>query len=412
MPRLTPAVVHHASRISRHLPLLLRECRDLASAKNELRWLRDFVTEKQQSLPSLTAPPIPAGAGSAIEQQRRRNETLLDHLVERRAKGEPLQYILGTQPFGKLDILCRPNVLIPRPETETYTAEVAKIWQELQCLDRGQVFGVADFCSGSGCISLLLHSLFRSPRQPHRTASPSRIRGFDISAHALDLAQKNLQHNLRLGSLHPSAAEEVCFEKLDLLALSQQSREGIIDRLHVSDKEYSAGPPFDVVISNPPYISPEDFAAGGRTTKSVRKYEPELALVPPPKLTFEKVNRADQFYAALLRIASAATPKLLVMEVGDVEQAARVRALCRQYLRDAPELNVQESLQPLIEIWRDDGSVVPNEHEFTHKASPTMETDHATSARHHTDVDVDCRAVVVWLDPAWIKFRRTRMQAS
>lgn len=409
MPRLTPASVQHALRISRHLPLLLTECRDLPSAKNELRWLTDFVAEHQYPS-SHTAAPFLTGAGSAGQRKKRHNGTDLDHLVRRRAKGEPLQYILGTQPFGELDILCRPNVLIPRPETEIYTAEVAKILKELGCLDRGRTLGIADFCTGTGCISLLLHSLLRSPQGPIHTTRRLRIRGFDISRHALGLAQKNVDHNLRLKTLHASAANEVRFENLDLLALSQQPKHDILDRLRGSDNECSAEPPFDIVISNPPYISPQDFAAGGRTTKSVRRHEPKLALVPPSTLIFDKVNQADQFYAALLRVTSATRPKLLVMEVGDVEQAMRVRDLCRQYLLDATELNSGTSHPPLIEIWRDDSTVVSDEHVFHFEASRLTETGHATSESQRTSVDVDCRAVVLWLDPVWTKSRRKQME--
>lgn len=410
MPRLTPAAIHHASRISRYLPLLLTECRDLASAKNELRWLTEFVADKQSLSSSPITAPVFTGVRSAGRQKRRHDVTDLGHLVRRRAKGEPLQYILGTQPFGDLEILCRPNVLIPRPETETYTAEVAKILRELDCLDKGRVFGIADFCCGTGCISLLLHSLLRSPHQPDSTPGPLKVRGFDISAHALELAQENLDHNLRLKTVHASAANEVHFEKLDLLALSQLPRDVIFDRLRLNDGAHSAGPSFDIIISNPPYISPEDFAPSGRTTKSVRRYEPELALVPSSDLVFNDIDRADQFYAALLRVSSATNSKLLVMEVGDVEQAIRVGHLCRRYLHETTELDSGSPHQPLIEIWQDDGTVVNDTNESFHEASRLTKIDHGTSEGQHTGADVDCRAVVLWLDPQWIKLRRQQMK--
>lgn len=394
------------------MPLLLKECRDLVSAKNELRWLTEFVAEKQYIAHTPAVAPVLTRSRSAGWQKRRDNVTALRNLVRRRAKGEPLQYILGTQPFGELEILCRPNVLIPRPETETYTAEVAKILRELDCFDKEHVFSIADFCCGTGCISLLLHSLLRSPQRADSTTGALRVRGFDISAHALDLAQKNLGHNLRLKTVHASAADEVYFEKLDLLALSQQPKDVILDRLCLNNESCSASPSFDIIISNPPYISPEDFALGGRTTKSVRKYEPEIALVPPSVLVFDEVDRADQFYAALLRIASATKSKLLVMEVGDVEQAIRVRNLCRQYLHEATELYNGNPHPPLIEIWQDDGTVVRDNYESSLEASHLTKIDHGTSKRHHADVDVDveCRAVVLWLDPDWIQFRNQQMK--
>lgn len=72
---------------------LLPACRDLESAANELRWIREHVRE--------TRSPVPPGLR-------------VWQLCERRGSGVPLQYVLGTQPFGPLEIKCRPGVLIPR----------------------------------------------------------------------------------------------------------------------------------------------------------------------------------------------------------------------------------------------------------------------------------------------------------
>lgn len=429
MPRLTPATINYASKISRYLPLLLRECRDIHSAQNELRWLTEFIAEKQQHHPSQTiaAAPILTGVKSTPCRRGQSKKTSLRALVERRARGEPLQYILGTQPFGHLDILCRPNVLIPRADTETYTAEIARLWQTLQQTENTKTLSIADFCSGTGCISLLLHTILKPSTQSHRSITQLCIRGFDISEHALALARDNLKHNLQLNALHKIAADQVRFEKLDLLALSQQPAKTIVDRLRISNGHNSAEPPFDIIISNPPYIDPKDFKPGGNTTKSVRKYEPELALVPPLTLTFKQVNRADQFYAALLRITSATRPKLLVMEVGDTPQALRVRDMCKQYLPLVSQLDSERSLAPLVEIWRDDGGVLSDTHEhedqYTSESSPSTEEQENgafsrfdpddlvnVDSKSDLDSDVECRAVVLWLDPSWISFRQNSLR--
>ena len=95
MPRLCTSLLLHAHAISPLLPLLLRACRDLPSARNELRWLRQHAATKTSK--------------SASNPQ-----TSLHHMCAERARGRPLQYILGTQPFGALEILCKPGVLIPR----------------------------------------------------------------------------------------------------------------------------------------------------------------------------------------------------------------------------------------------------------------------------------------------------------
>lgn len=98
MPRLPHSLLLRARSISPLLPLLLRTCRTLFSARNELRWLVEHAL-------SIT--------GEDIERPEKARSLLLQ-LCLKRSRGVPLQYLLGSQPFGELDILCRPGVLIPR----------------------------------------------------------------------------------------------------------------------------------------------------------------------------------------------------------------------------------------------------------------------------------------------------------
>ena len=98
MPRIPPTLFRHARRIDRLLPPLLPVCRDLQSSRNELRWLGEHA--------AVVAASQHADTGN--------ERHLLQQYVNRRAKGEPLQYILGTEFFGDLEIKCKPGVLIPR----------------------------------------------------------------------------------------------------------------------------------------------------------------------------------------------------------------------------------------------------------------------------------------------------------
>lgn len=100
MPRLHPRMLHHARKIDPLLPLVLQATRELASARNELRWLKEFVTEQHPRHPK-------------HEQQRVLNRRLRQVCIDR-AKGKPLQYIIGSEYFGDLEILCQEGVLIPR----------------------------------------------------------------------------------------------------------------------------------------------------------------------------------------------------------------------------------------------------------------------------------------------------------
>ncbi|KAK5941663.1 hypothetical protein PMZ80_005612 [Knufia obscura] len=407
-------------------------------------------------------------------------DKILRSWIRRRTRSEPLQYILGTQPFGELEIRCKPGVLIPRPETEAYTTEVAASLQlvrtdgdedtgislfEAHCgalkdkiqtsendidsihysilcmmedssninplyralnslhyklensaravesmssdlkdleLDirkhqtrQSYPLTIADFCTGTGCIALLLHSLLRSP--PDKSPiSNLRVRAFDISQGALSLSTENLEHNINLGALHPSARKNIAFENLDVLALSRLPQPEIQKRLFSNTACEEAS--FDVIVSNPPYISPSHFRPGGPTTRSVRKFEPQLALVPPAELAFPHIDRADQFYVALLRIAAATRCKLLVMEVGDTAQAERMVELCQRSVEHGIRFNIFGEDEPgdelgdcpvILEVFKDDGDVV------------NICEDGSTIGDLHNPEGVQCRAVIVWFDDDW-----------
>lgn len=98
MPRIPPGAIRQAYKISPHAATLLPACRDLPSTLNELRWIREHVEELQRGKQS---SPV-------------RAEYQLASLCRQRGRGVPLQYVLGSQPFGNLDLKCRPGVLIPR----------------------------------------------------------------------------------------------------------------------------------------------------------------------------------------------------------------------------------------------------------------------------------------------------------
>ncbi|CZT52347.1 uncharacterized protein RSE6_13665 [Rhynchosporium secalis] len=322
MPRLSPSIFKQAYSKSELLPLILRGARTLDSSINELRWLKEHVQTLKPSSPG----------------KARLN---LLKLCQRRSKGEPLQYILGSQPFGELDIKCRPGVLIPRPETELYTTYLASLINapptsnEIPNLYSKRAnpktsppsLRILDLCSGSGCISLLLHSLL-SPRFPQL-----QIFGLDISSKAVALSKKNLSHNVLSGYLSSSASK-------DTPNRPPQVQFGIADIL--ADLAENLGQ-FDVIISNPPYISRSHFST--QTTRSVRKYEPLLALVP-------RDENPDIFYERLIRLHQIHLSNVTVMEVGDAAQAVRVVELAGemdyQGFRKAPRVRNR------LEIWRDD----------------------------------------------------------
>ncbi|RDL35413.1 uncharacterized protein BP5553_07344 [Venustampulla echinocandica] len=326
MPRLPHALLLQAYNISPLLPLVLRGTRTLESAINELRWFREHVQES--STGGSTAQGIPTPL---------LNRKLLQ-LCQRRAYGEPLQYILGSQPFGELDIKCRPGV---RPETEAYTTHLAKLLSDGHLnhelshnsgsnpLDdaKHSPLKIVDLCSGTGCISLLLYSiLLRKFPQLH-------ITGWDISNAAISLARKNLRTNITQGHMTSPASHplvQVKFDKVDIFSnLTEQQKQDL---------------ECDVLISNPPYISKEGF--NRETSRSVRNWEPKLALVPKLSPTTTSVAPEDIFYERITDLRmKVAKSRVLLMEVGDDRQAIRIARMAMG--------KASPGQRDVIQIWRD-----------------------------------------------------------
>ncbi len=180
--------------------------------------------------------------------------------VERRAQGEPLQYITGHQEFFGLDFEVTSDVLIPRPETELLVETALK----LAARNAAAPF-ICDVGTGSGCLAItLLHELRETPG--------TRAVAIDISAAAVAVAKRNAARH--------SVTEQIdfvisdCFAALD----PQDPRQSTSAP---ADRKTSAGDPasFDLIVSNPPYVA-EHALAG--LQREVRDFEPRLALAAGP----------------------------------------------------------------------------------------------------------------------------------
>lgn len=368
MSRIPTLVQRQATRQNRLLSPLLDQCGDLDSARNELRWLSEHAAKpKPASAAYRPFAPKPTPLKNDPEKLSK-----LEALVKRRAAGEPLQYIIGDQPFGELEILCEPNVLIPRLETEIYTTNLVKALFVANAIGkRGdgrfmkQKLRILDICTGSGAIGLLLHQLLREKfysskieptlqQEKFSTPLDLQILGIDVSLDAVRLARKNLEHNLKQNLLHPSAEEEVIFREFDATKIGLRPH-GCKQELAniLGAHSWAHGNAWDVLVCNPPYIAPSDYAEGGRTEKSVRNHEPQLALVPPQDET-SRYHPGDTFYPNIMRIALKSSVKVIVMEVGDTAQATRVKEM-------AVQLKLFDDKRAYIETWYDDGTVIPME---------------------------------------------------
>ena len=154
-------------------------------------------------------------------------------LVDRRLSGEPLAYVTGQREFYGLDLQITPNVLVPRQETETLVDEVVEFVES-----RGRVAAVriADVGTGSGAIAASLATQLRN----------ATIVATDLSVRALKVADANLR----------------------CLGLRHRVHLVLCDLLDGLDG------PFDVIVSNPPYIPTADMDA---LPSDVRR-EPALSL--------------------------------------------------------------------------------------------------------------------------------------
>jgi len=213
----------------------------------------ESIKEAALALESSGVPEARREAGSLLEFILGRDRTFLishagdeidensfDRLrefVERRATGEPLQYITGVQDFYGREFRVTPDVLIPRPETELLVEAALQIVG-----DTGAAPFICDVGTGSGCIGVTLLCELVSARAVLIDKSPV----------ALDVAKLNAQKL--------SVAERVrflvsdCFDVLD-------------------SREHK----FDLIVSNPPYVAA---AALAGLQREVRDHEPLIALSP------------------------------------------------------------------------------------------------------------------------------------
>jgi release factor glutamine methyltransferase len=155
--------------------------------------------------------------------------------VERRAAGEPLQYITGVQHFYGREFRVTPDVLIPRPETELLVEAALEVTKTNGAF-------ICDVGTGSGCIAVTLLC----------ELAGVRVVAVDKSAAALEIAKINAEKQ----SVADRAVFVVsdCFDALDAV-------------------EYQ----FDLIVSNPPYVS--ESALEG-LQREVRDHEPRVALSP------------------------------------------------------------------------------------------------------------------------------------
>lgn len=175
------------------------------------------------------------------EQLAREELEAYNNLLRERALGKPLQYIVGRQEFWGLEFRVTPDVLIPRPETELVVEQSLKaIRAFIACGKSAAEIRAVDVGTGSGCIAIALA----------RELVGLKIIATDISERALRLARENARLN--------GVADRVFFLTGNLL-----------------DPLAPLAGRLDLLVSNPPYISRQEFDL---LQREIRDWEPRIAV--------------------------------------------------------------------------------------------------------------------------------------
>ena len=213
-----------------------------------LEWTTGYFTRKNVFQPRLSAEQVLA---HLLNYPRIRLYTDYDRplqeselcayreLVRRAAEDEPIAYLTGRAPFFNLEFDVTRDVLIPRPDTETIVENVLQFFRHQPGMEAPRVL---DLCTGSGCIAA---AIAHHCKRAHVTAT-------ELSPAAAEIARRNFDR-LKL-------ADRITLLQGDLFA----PLTGVVDAR-----------PFDLIVSNPPYIPDAQIPLLDR---SVREYEPMQAL--------------------------------------------------------------------------------------------------------------------------------------
>ncbi|MEZ5942710.1 MAG: peptide chain release factor N(5)-glutamine methyltransferase [Planctomycetaceae bacterium] len=212
------------------------------TVRRVLEWTIDYLKQHGSESPRLDGEILLAHARKCPRIQlytqydqplSNEQRTHMRELVKRRANAEPVAYLVGHREFFSLDFLLTKDVLIPRPDTETL------VMAALDVIKQHPQSRVLDLCTGSGCIAVSLAV----------NAPKAKLTAVELSPPAAEVARKNIARH--------GVSERVELLTGDLFA------------------PVPAGSKFDVIVSNPPYITSEEMQ---QLDPDVRLHEPHLAL--------------------------------------------------------------------------------------------------------------------------------------
>ena len=229
----------------------------------EARALYELIMERRFGL---SRTDILLGKDTTLSAE---DKAELEIIVDRVAKGEPVQYVLGCADFCGREFLVGPGVLIPRPETQ----ELVRLVE--QHLALGST--VLDIGTGSGCIAITL------------ALAGYEVTALDVSDVALSFARRNAE---RLGAKLEFVKGDILKEKSEKLKVKNNSNLPK-ETENESNSDYSLFTfhfSLDAIVSNPPYICESEASA---MDGNVLDHEPHLALFVPdhdPLLFYKAIS--------------------------------------------------------------------------------------------------------------------------
>lgn len=274
-----------------------------------LEWTTEFLRKNGSESPRLDAEVLLAHARncpriqlytSFLEEPSEAERTAFREMVRRRSEGTPVAYLVGHKEFYSIDFIVNADCLIPRPETEHLVMAAIDWGKARRKLSDGAVSSlrIADVCTGSGCVAISV---------------AQHLVGCEL--HAVDICPKALA-----------------------VARTNVAKHGMDSRISLWEGDLLDAIPggdanFDMILSNPPYVSEEEWVG---LAKDVRDFEPRLALVAG--------GLGTEISERLLQQAST---RLKVGGVIMIESSPMVVPKLEQYLQTHNHWSMKSTLKDL-----------------------------------------------------------------
>lgn len=201
-------------------------------------------------------------------------EIILNEILSRLKKEEPIQYILGKTEFYGFPFKVSSDTLIPRPETEELVEWILLEKQETR--NKKQDFSILDIGTGTGCIPISLK----------KNLSNVTVSAIDVSEEALKIARQNAE----LNDVEISFILQDILKSESLNIIANEMKQSVINKEITSSETPRNDVKFDIIVSNPPYVRNLEKV---EINNNVLKNEPHLALFvddDKPLVFYDKIS--------------------------------------------------------------------------------------------------------------------------